>query len=149
MALIPSTSLLGYKFSYAPHLYVIDCNGWIYYVVHRFQLISRTMIHLGVHKHHVAIGKCTESMHEIKSLNVKEVDRMLDAKIFSISLGANKTFLTKHLFNEMQVVGLQLVVQEGEMTFHLQINTTTHQQLGGWHLISPLNYFPPCWCPTT
>jgi len=69
-------------------------------------------------------------MHEIKSLNVKEVDRMLDAKIFSISLNANKTFLTRHLFNEMQVVGLQLVVQEGETTFHLQINTTTHQQLG-------------------
>jgi hypothetical protein len=30
----------------------------------------------------------------------------------------------------MQVVGLQLVVAIGETTFHLQINTTTQQQLG-------------------
>ncbi len=32
--------------------------------------------------------------------------------------------------------------QEGETTFHLQSNTTTHQHLGGWHLITLMHYFP-------
>jgi hypothetical protein len=31
--------------------------------------------------------------------------------------------------------------QKGETTFHFHINTT-HQQLGGWHFISPMHYFP-------
>jgi hypothetical protein len=32
----------------------------------------------------------------------------------------------------MQAIGLQLIVKKGEMTFKVQINTTSHQQLGGW-----------------
>jgi hypothetical protein len=46
MALTSSTSLLGCKFYYVPPLCIVDYNGKIYYVVHRFQLIARMMIHL-------------------------------------------------------------------------------------------------------
>ncbi len=60
MALFPFPSSLGCKFCYAPPLCVTDCNGQIYYVVHRLKLISRIVIHLGVHKHPIANGKCKE-----------------------------------------------------------------------------------------
>jgi hypothetical protein len=54
-------------------------------------------IHLRVHKHLVANGKCMEYVDETKRLIVEEVDHMLDVKISMISLGDNKTFLAKHL----------------------------------------------------
>jgi hypothetical protein len=65
--------------------------------MHRLQFISTTTIHLDVHNHHVANGKCWECVHEIRRLIVDEVDRMLDVKIFLISLSANKTFLVSNL----------------------------------------------------
>jgi hypothetical protein len=46
-------------------------------------------IHLGVHKHPMVDGKCKESMDETRRLITKEVDRMLDANIFVISLSAS------------------------------------------------------------
>jgi hypothetical protein len=58
MIMIPSFYLLGCKFCHFPPLCVIDCNGKIYYVVHRLHSMSRTMIHLGVHNHPIADGKC-------------------------------------------------------------------------------------------
>jgi hypothetical protein len=57
-------------------------------------------IHLGVHKHLVVDGKCREYVDETKRLISKEVNHMLDAKIFMISLGDNKTFLATHLFDD-------------------------------------------------
>jgi hypothetical protein len=33
------------------------------------------------------------------------------------------------------------------MSFGLQINTTPHQQLGGWEITSLVHFFPCCWCP--
>jgi hypothetical protein len=54
------------------------------------------------------------------------------------------TILWGHL---MQVVGLQLMVAKSETTFSLQINTITHQKLGGWDLTSLMHYFPRYWCP--
>jgi hypothetical protein len=57
-------------------------------------------IHLGVHKHLVVDGKCRVSMDKIRRLNTKEVDYMLNTKIFAISLSANKTFLAKHLLDD-------------------------------------------------
>ncbi len=65
-------------------------------------------IHLGVHKHHVAVGKCKESMRKTKRLIVKEVDCTPDAKIFSITLGVNKIFLTRHLFNDCNDGSMEL-----------------------------------------
>jgi hypothetical protein len=41
-----------------------------------------------------------ESMDEIRRLIVKEVDHTPNARIFMISLGANKTFLTTHLLDD-------------------------------------------------
>ncbi len=49
--MISFTSLLGCQFCHSSPFYVIDSNGRIYYVVHRFQSMSRVTIHLGVHNH--------------------------------------------------------------------------------------------------
>jgi hypothetical protein len=62
--------------------------------------MSRKTIHLGVHNHPIVDGKCRKLVEETKRLIVEEVDRTLDAKIFSISLSANKTFLVSYLFND-------------------------------------------------
>ncbi len=66
MALFPFASSLGCKSSYVPPLCVINCSGQIYYVVHRLKSISRIVIHLGVHKHLVANGKCREFEDETR-----------------------------------------------------------------------------------
>lgn len=51
VALSPSASSLACKFCHVLLFCVSAYSGRIYYVVHRFQLISRAFIHLGVHKH--------------------------------------------------------------------------------------------------
>ncbi len=94
------TSLLGCKFCHAPPLYVVDCSGRIYCVVHRLQSMSRTVIHLGVHNHLVAYGKCWEFVEKTKRLITEEVDCMLDVKISSISFSASKTFLVSYLLDD-------------------------------------------------
>jgi hypothetical protein len=100
MAMFPSVSLLGCKLCHAPPLYVDDCSGQIYYVMHKLQLISKATIHFRVHKHFVANGKCKESMDETRRLIAKEVDHMLDMKILTISLSASKTFLVRHVLDD-------------------------------------------------
>ncbi len=62
--------------------------------------LCQEVIHLGVYNHPIADGKCWESIKETKSLIVKEVDRMLNAKISSISLIVNKFFLANYLFHD-------------------------------------------------
>jgi hypothetical protein len=59
--------------------------------------MSIVAIHLGVYNHPIVDGKCQELNEETRRLIVKEVDRMLDVKIFLTSLSANKTFLVKLL----------------------------------------------------
>jgi len=59
--------------------------------------MSRVVIHLGVHNHLVADGKCHELNKETRRLIAEEVDRMFDVQISLISLSANKTFLVKLL----------------------------------------------------
>jgi hypothetical protein len=49
-------------------------------------------IHLGVHSHLVADGKCKESLEETRRLIIKEVIYMPIAKTFAISLSVDKTF---------------------------------------------------------
>ncbi len=61
--------------------------------------MSRVTIHLGAHNHLVVDGKCCELIEETKRLIAEEVDRMLDAKIFSISFNASKT-LASYLFDD-------------------------------------------------
>ncbi len=100
LTLTSSTSLLRCKFCHVFPLCIVDYNGQIYCVVHQLQSISRMVIHLGVHKHHVANGKCKEFVDKTRRLIVKEVDRTLDAKIFVISMNANFTLLVKHMFDD-------------------------------------------------
>jgi hypothetical protein len=102
LSLEPSTStfLLGCNFFHAPPFYVVDYSGRIYYVVHRLQFMSRTVIHLGVHNHHVTNEKCQKFIEEIRRLITKEVDCTLNAKISTISLNANKMFLVSYLFHD-------------------------------------------------
>jgi hypothetical protein len=45
-------------------------------------------------------GKCREFMDETRSLMEEEVDCTPNAKIFVISLNANKTFLARHLLDD-------------------------------------------------
>jgi hypothetical protein len=45
----------------------------MYYVVHKFPNLSRTTIHLGIHSHPIAKGKCRESFKEMKNIVVNEV----------------------------------------------------------------------------
>ncbi len=99
MIMILFASLLGSKFCHAPPFCVANCNGQIYYVVHRFQSMSRIVIHLGVHNHPITNGKCQESIEETRRLIIGEVDPTLDVKIFLISLSARKTFFVSYLFD--------------------------------------------------
>ncbi len=57
-------------------------------------------IHLGVHKHLIADGKYKEFVYKTRRLIAKEVDCMLDAKIFVISLNVSFTLLAKHMFDD-------------------------------------------------
>jgi hypothetical protein len=59
--------------------------------------MSKVAIHLDVHNHFVMDGKCWESIEETRRLNLKELDRTPDAKIFVISFSVNKTFLASYL----------------------------------------------------
>jgi len=70
------------------------------YVIHKLQSLSRVGIHLGTHVHPIVEGMCKEALEEIKVLVEGQVSRTPDAKIFAITLNANKTFLAHHLFNE-------------------------------------------------
>jgi hypothetical protein len=72
----------------------------MYYVIHKFQSLSRVEIHLGTHVHPVGEGMCKESLEEIKVLIEGQVSLTLYVEIFAISLNASKAFLAHHLFNE-------------------------------------------------
>ncbi len=72
----------------------------IYYVIHKFQSLSRVVIHLGTHEHHVVEGMCREYLEEIKVLVEGQVFHTLNTKIFTIALNASKAFLAHHLFND-------------------------------------------------
>ncbi len=71
--------------------------GHLRYVVHKLQSISRVVIHLGLHKHHVVDGKCREYVDETTRSITKEVDRTPYANISVILLNTSKTFLVMHL----------------------------------------------------
>jgi hypothetical protein len=62
--------------------------------------MSRAMIHLSIHSHLVTNEKCWESVKETRRLIAEEMDRMSNAKISSISLTANKTFLANYLLDD-------------------------------------------------
>ncbi len=98
--MISFTSLLGCKFCYNLPFYLADCNGQIYYVVHRFQSMSRMTIHVGVHNYLVMNGKCQEFVEEIRRLIAEELHCMPNAKISVISLRTSETFLMSYLFDD-------------------------------------------------
>ncbi len=100
MALSPFASSCACKFYHSPPLCVADCLGRIYYLMHKLPSIIRVVIHIEVHKHPMADGKCKEFVDKIKRLIAKEVNYTLDVKIFAISLGASKTFLVTHLLDD-------------------------------------------------
>jgi len=99
MTMIPSSSPLGCKFCHSPPFCVTNCGGCIYYVMHRFQSMSKAVIHLGVHNHPIADGKCWEFVKETRRLIIEEVDPTLDANISSISLNVCKT-LASYLLDD-------------------------------------------------
>jgi hypothetical protein len=72
----------------------------MYYVVHKFPNISRAMIHLGIHVHPIAKGKCRKFFKEMKNMVINKVYCTPIAMILAIVLLANKTFLFYHLLNE-------------------------------------------------
>jgi len=92
-------SLLGCKFCLALPFYIVGCSGRIYNVVHKLHLLSKAVIHFGVHNHLVADGKCKEFLEKTRRLNAKEVNCTLNVKMFAISLSAIKTFLARHLLD--------------------------------------------------
>jgi hypothetical protein len=40
----------------------------MYYVIHKLDTLSKVTIHLGMHDHPIANGKCKEVVEKIKSL---------------------------------------------------------------------------------
>jgi hypothetical protein len=100
MIMILSFSLLGCKFCHSLSLCVANCNGQIYYVVHKHQSMSRVANHFGVHNHLIVDGKCQKSIKETRRLITKEVDHTPNAKISSISFSASKTFLASYLLDD-------------------------------------------------
>jgi hypothetical protein len=79
---------------------VADYLGRIYYVVHRIPTITRTIIHLEVHKHPMADGKCKEFVDETRRLIVEEFNHMPNVKISAILLGSSKSFLVTHMLDD-------------------------------------------------
>jgi len=112
MQLTLLASSLGCKFCHAPPLYIIDCSGQTYYVVHKLQSLFRITIHLGVNNHLVVDGKCKESLDETRKLITKEVVCLLNAKTFVIPFNANKTFLAKHLLDDCNNGKMELLKGE-------------------------------------
>jgi hypothetical protein len=53
--------------------------------------MSRMAIHLSVHNHPITDGKCWESVKETRRLIAEDVDCMLNAKFFMISLIVSNT----------------------------------------------------------
>ncbi len=113
MQLIPSTSSLECKFCHVPSLCIAGCSGKIFFVMHKFHSLSRVIIHLRVHNHLVANGKCGEFLEETRRLIVEEVDYTPNAKMFTISLSASKTFWARNLLDDYSngKVGLLKVEQ--------------------------------------
>ncbi len=95
-----SASLLGCKFCHAFPLYIAGYSGRIYYVVHKLHFLSRVIIHLGVHNHLIADGKCRELLKETRRFIAEAVNCTPDVKMFAISLGAIKTFLARYLLDD-------------------------------------------------
>jgi hypothetical protein len=62
--------------------------------------MSKTTIHLGVHNHAIADGKCRVFVKETRRLITEEVHHMPDAKISSISVNAKKSFFVSYLFDD-------------------------------------------------
>jgi len=62
--------------------------------------MSRATIHVGVHNHPIVDGKCQKFVEETRRLIAEELDRMLNAKIFEISLSASKTLLASYLLDD-------------------------------------------------
>ncbi len=116
--MILSTFSIGCKFCHAPPFYVIDCNGRIYYVVHKFHFMSKAVIHFGVHNHPVMDGKCWEFVEETRRLNIEELDCRPNAKTFVISFNVSKTFLMNYLFNDSSNGTVELL--KGEQLKHIQ-----------------------------
>jgi hypothetical protein len=61
--------------------------------------MSRAVIHLCVHNHPIADGKCLEFVAETRRLIIEEVNPTPDAKISSICLNASKT-LASYLLDD-------------------------------------------------
>jgi hypothetical protein len=80
--------------------------------------MSKVAIHLGVHNHFVVDGKCRKFVEETRRLIIEEVDRTRDAKIFSISPSANKTFLASYLFDDSSNDTMEFI--KGEQLEHIQ-----------------------------
>ncbi len=68
--------------------------------MHRLIIITKMVIHFGVHKHLMVDGKCREYVNKISRLIIEEVNHTLDAKIHAILWGVNKTFLATHLLDD-------------------------------------------------
>jgi hypothetical protein len=79
--------------------------------------MSRAVIHLGVRNHLIVNEKCRESVEETKRLFTEEVDRTPDAKIFTIPLGVNKTFLASYLLHDYIDGTMELL--KGEQLEHI------------------------------
>jgi hypothetical protein len=107
-------------FSYVSRI-VVDK---IYYVVHRFQSMSRAAIHLGVHNHLVVDGKCQKFIENTRRLITKEVDHMPDVKIFSISLSASNTFLVSYLLILTMAQWSSLMVSSWSTSMTSSMNLT-------------------------
>jgi hypothetical protein len=72
----------------------------MYYVVHKFPKLSKSMIHLGTHAHLIVNIKCKESLQEMKNMVGNEVCWTPTTTTLAIVLSRSKTFFFHHLFNE-------------------------------------------------
>ncbi len=65
-------------------------------------------------------GECQKFVEETKRLIIEEVDSTPNAKIFSISLSASKTFLASYLLDDSSDGIVELF--KGEQLEHIQDN---------------------------
>jgi hypothetical protein len=61
----------------------------MYYVVHKFPNLSRTVIHLGTHAHPIVNGKCRKYFQEMKNMVVDKVCCTPTTTILAIALFTN------------------------------------------------------------
>jgi hypothetical protein len=82
------------------YFFINTCVIHMLIIMHKQANLTRAMIHLRTHDHHVVEGKCKNFMKQVKLLVQEEVYHSMSTTPSIVSLIVGEVFLSKHLLNE-------------------------------------------------